>query len=137
MFWKLYRMPQNTKITEQFHLIFMKCWWQTECISRPNSYLKLKLYICEHIDIIKIISNKQNENLEIYKQMVEMNTGASIELVASEGTDYVIPFIGELKELIDENEEGFNQAKDVKQILLQYLAVIEMTASYLFFILNG
>ena len=40
------------------------------------------------------------------------------------------PFIGELKELINENAEAFEKADEVKQILLQYLADKEATASY-------
>lgn len=102
----------------------------TECMDWLKNKLKLDLFVCNHADIIQIINDKQNEDVRIYKQMMQMSTGASAELTASEGTDYVLPFIGELKELIDENEEIFNKAEDVKQILLQYLADKEATASY-------
>ncbi len=34
---------------------------------------------------------------------------------------YVLPFIGEIRELIDENEDLFSEADEVKQLLLQYL----------------
>ncbi len=102
----------------------------TECMEWMKSKLHLDLFVCDYTDIIQIINDKQNEDVRIYKQMMQMSTGASAELTASEGTDYVLPFIGELRELIDENEETFNKADDVKQILLQYLADKEATASY-------
>lgn len=68
---------------------------------------------------------------------MQLSTGASADLTASEDTDYVLPFIGELKELINENAEAFEKADEVKQILLQYLADKEATASYRIYILNG
>lgn len=101
-----------------------------DCISWIKNELGIDIYLCEHADIIQIINDKSNEDVKIYKQMMQMDTGASAELTASEGTDYVLPFIGELKELIDENEELFSQAEDIKKILLQYLADKEATASY-------
>ncbi len=101
-----------------------------ECINWLQEKLHLKLYLCEHSNILPIINDKQNEDVKIYKQLMQMDTGASAELTASESTDYVLPFIGELKELISENEELFNQAEDIKNILLQYLDDKEATASY-------
>lgn len=102
----------------------------TECMDWLQNKLHLDLYVCNHENIIQTINDKQNEDVRIYKQMMQMSTGASAELTASENTDYVLPFIGELRELIDENEELFNKADDVKQIILQYLADKEATTSY-------
>lgn len=41
-----------------------------------------------------------------------------------------MPFIGEIRELIDENEELFKEAEEIKQLFLQYLTEKEATASY-------
>ncbi len=49
---------------------------------------------------------------------------------AAESSDYVLPFIGEIRELIDENEDLFNEAHEIKQLLTQYLNDKEATASY-------
>ena len=87
-------------------------------------------YTCEHADVIKIINNEERADVKVYKQMMEMSTGGSAELTASESADYVLPFIGEIRELIDENEDLFNEAEEVKRILLQYLTDKEATASY-------
>lgn len=92
--------------------------------------LGIKLFCCEHADTIHITNDVQNTEVKMYKQMMEMKSGASAELTASENEDYMLPFIGEIRELIDENEELFNEANDVKQLLLQYLNEKEATANY-------
>lgn len=102
----------------------------TACIEWIKSVIKAELYRCEHTETIKIINDTQNTDVRMYKQMMELKDGGSAELTASESADYVLPFIGELRELIDENEELFNEADEVKQILLQYLNEKEATASY-------
>lgn len=92
--------------------------------------LGIKLFLCKHSDTMKIINDIQNTDVRIYKQMMEMKSGASAELTASENGDYMLPFLGEIRELIDENEELFSEADEVKQLLLQYLNEKEATASY-------
>lgn len=100
------------------------------CIDWMRKELGLSLFVCEHTDAIKIVNDKQNEDVKMYKQMMQMSSGGAAELTASEGSDYVLPFIGEIRELIDENEELFNEASEIKQLLTQYLNDKEATASY-------
>lgn len=102
----------------------------TACIEWIRDTLELELFVCEHADTIKIINDIQNTEVRMYKQMMSMKSGASAELTASDDGEYLLPFIGELRELIDENEELFNEADEVKQLLLQYLHEKEATASY-------
>lgn len=90
----------------------------------------MKLFRCDHMDTIKIINDIQNTEVRIYKQMMEMKAGGSAELTASENGDYMLPFLGEIRELIDENEELFAEADEIRQLLLQYLNEKEATASY-------
>lgn len=47
----------------------------------------MKLFSCEHTDTIKIINDIQNTEVQIYKQMMEMKSGGSAELTASENSD--------------------------------------------------
>lgn len=101
-----------------------------DCIEWLTKNLRLELNICNHANTIQIINDKQGEKVRIFRQLMQLSTGASADLTASEDTDYVLPFIGELKELINENAEAFEKADEVKQILLQYLADKEATASY-------
>lgn len=62
--------------------------------------------------------------------MMELSSGGSAELTASEEKDSVMPFIGELRELIDENDELFARNNEIRQLLLGYLHEKEATASY-------
>lgn len=100
------------------------------CIEWLKEELGISLFLCEHSDTIKIINDKQNENVKMYKQMMEMSSGGAAELTASESADYVLPFIGEIRELLDENEELFDNADEIKQLLIQYINDKEATASY-------
>lgn len=119
----------STKYTDSFDSeVYEKL--VSNCIEWLKKELDLVLYTCDHMDTIKIINDKQNENVKMYKQMMEMSSGGAAELKASESSDYVLPFIGEIRELIDENEELFNAADEVKQLLIQYLNDKEATASY-------
>ena len=101
-----------------------------DCIDWLKRELALELFISEHSNTIDVINDKKNESVKMYKQMMEMSSGGSAELTSSENTDYVLPFIGEIRELIDENKELFNEADEVKQLLLQYLEDKEATARY-------
>lgn len=100
------------------------------CIDWIKETFGIKLFLCEHSDTIKIINDIQNTEVRMYKQMMEMKSGGSAELTASENGDYMLPFLGEIRELIDENEELFSEADEIKQLLLQYLNEKEATASY-------
>lgn len=100
------------------------------CVSWVQDNLHMDLFLCEHSDAIKVINDKENADVKMYKQMMELSTGGSAELTASESADYLLPFIGEIRELIDENEDLFNEADEIKQILLQYINDKEATASY-------
>ena len=100
------------------------------CVTWVQENLNMDLYVCEHLDAIKVINDKDNPDVRMYKQMMELSSGGSAELTASESADYVLPFIGEIRELIDENEDLFNESEEIKQILLQYLTDKEATASY-------
>lgn len=102
----------------------------TDCINWLKKEMNIDIFLCEHKDIIPIVNDKKYEDVKMYKQMMEMSSGGAAELTASENTDYVLPFIGEIRSLIEENEELFNQAEEVKELLLQYLIDKEATASY-------
>lgn len=100
-----------------------------DCIEWLKNDLILELYDCNHMDIIKVV-NDTDDKIKMFKQMMNMSSGGAAELTASESEDYVLPFIGELRELIDENEELFNQSEEIKELLTQYLDDKEATASY-------
>lgn len=101
-----------------------------ECIRWLKNELGMSIFTCNHAHIIENIKNNDNDSVKLYKQMMEMSTGGSAELTASEQTDYVLPFTDEIRELISENEELFESVPEVKELLLQYLNEKEETANY-------
>lgn len=90
----------------------------------------ITLFLCDHKNAISVIGDKENESVKIYKQMMEMGSGGSAELTAAQSRDYMLPFVGEIRELINENETLFEKAKEVKDLILQYLLDKEATANY-------
>lgn len=101
-----------------------------DCIAWIKDQLGFSLFLCDHRDAVTILNRKDDESVKIYKQMMELGSGGAAELTASSEKDYVLPFIGELRELISENEEVFSRCSDAKELLLNYLNEKEVTASY-------
>lgn len=100
------------------------------CIKWLKEKLRLDLYVCDHANVIDVVNDKSDSTVNMYKQMMEMPSGRAAELKAAEGRDAVLPFVGELRELIDENEELFDKAPDIKELLVDYLNDIEATSNY-------
>lgn len=92
--------------------------------------LGINLFICEHFNLIANLKADTDGDTKIYKQMMELKSGGSAELTASADSDYILPFIGELRELISENDELFKNSPDLKALLYQYLDEKEDTTNY-------
>lgn len=100
------------------------------CIEWIKRKLGFYLYLCDHACAIDAVKNKDNSEIVMYKQMMQLVNGGSAELTASESRDYVLPFVGEIRELIEENEELFDKAEEIKNLILRYLDDKEDTANY-------
>ena len=61
---------------------------------------------------------------------MEMKSGASAELTASDNEGNLLPFIGEIRALINNNVEVFNRCIESKKLLEDYLDEQEETANY-------
>ena len=92
--------------------------------------MQLKIYRCSDKQFLKVVKSDTVKEVKIFKQMMDMGSSGSAELTASQDEDYILPFIGEIQELIDENEELFNQNKEIKDLLQEYIKEKEATASY-------
>ena len=101
-----------------------------DCIEWIRDQLEIELYACDTRNAIDTIQDSTNRSVVVYRQMMEMSSGGAAELTASKDEDYVLPFIGEIRGLIDENESLFEAAPEIKKILEQYLFDKEATASY-------
>lgn len=101
-----------------------------ECIQWLKDKLSINLFLCDHRNAISVFNDKTDERVKICKQLMEMSSGGSAELTASEEMNYVLPFIGELRELIDNNKELFDASPRAMELVLGYLADKEATANY-------
>lgn len=101
-----------------------------QCIDWLKNTLKLKLFNCDHTGAIDKLKDENDSTVKIYKQMMVLSSGGAAELTAAQDRDYLLPFIGELRELINENKDLFDKDPDVKQLLEQYLDNKEETADY-------
>ena len=111
-----------------------------DIVSQSIDWLKntlgLKLYECNHTDAIDKLKDKKDNNVKIYKQMMELSSGGSAELTAAQDRDYLLPFVGELRELISENKDLFDKAPEIQQLLERYLDDKEETAEYPYIYVN-
>ena len=100
------------------------------CINWIMEKLNFKLYKCKYADFTDIINNDESGNVKIFRQMMNMGKKGSADLVASEETDFKLPFIGEIRALMDENAVLFDNSPEIKEILEKFLYDKEATASY-------
>ena len=84
----------------------------------------------DHTNVIDVVNDKNDSTVHMYKQMMEMPSGSAAELKAAEGRDAVLPFVGELRELISENDDLFEKSPEIKELLVNYLNDIEETSNY-------
>ena len=92
--------------------------------------LHLKLFRCETSSLKENVQASETGEVKISKQMMQLSSGGAAELTASEDQNYILPFIGEIRELIDENASLFDSAAEVKELLIKYLDDKEATAEY-------
>lgn len=91
--------------------------------------LELQIYKCNSANFLDVVNTKETD-VTIFKQLMDMGTAGQAELTASKDSDYILPFIGEIKEIITENGELFQKSPEIKRLLEDYLAEKELTASY-------
>lgn len=95
-----------------------------------RSVLQINLFNVKQDDILEKIKNDHSERAVIYKQLMEMASGGSAELTASDDRDYILPFVDEIRELMAENADLFASAPEIKVLLEDYLRDKELTANY-------
>lgn len=92
--------------------------------------LQVKLFNIKQDDVLDKIKNDHSGKAVIYKQLMEMPSGGSAELTASDDRDYILPFVDEIRELMEENADLFASAPEIKVLLENYLRDKELTANY-------
>ena len=100
------------------------------CMAWLKEKLFMKLYNVNTDDIMDSINNDSTKKAIINKQSMQMKSGASADLTASDNEENIMPFIGELRALIKNNEDTFDHCLESKKILTDYLDELEATADY-------
>ncbi|MGN1407513.1 hypothetical protein [Lactobacillus sp.] len=100
------------------------------CIKWLKNVLQIKLFKCDYSQAVDKLKEATNDPVKIYRQMMLLNSGGSADLTAAMDEDSVLPFIGELRELISENEEVFSKSPEITELLIRYLDDKEATANY-------
>lgn len=100
------------------------------CINWLKNILKLKLFKCNSKSFADVIKSDETGKVKIFRQMMNMGMNGSADLVASEETDFKLPFIGEIRALMDEYADLFNQSPEIREIIENFLKDKEDTASY-------
>lgn len=100
------------------------------CINWLKGILCLKVYNVNADNTIDTIKKDTSGKTVVQKQFMEMKSGGSAELTASEDKGYVLPFIGDLRQLIKDNEPLFDESPEIKKLLEDFLDDKEETADY-------
>lgn len=100
------------------------------CIKWIKEILCLKVYNINTNSTIDTIKNDTSKKAVVHKQMMEMKSGGSAELTASEDKEYMLPFIGDFRQLIKDNESLFNESPEVKNLIEDFLDDYEKTSDY-------
>lgn len=100
------------------------------CILWLKDNLSMKLYNVNSDNTIECIKNDSTKKAIIYRQFMQMKSGASADLTAADNDRNLMPFIGEIRALIKNNEEIFNRCSESKKLLEDYLDEQEETANY-------
>lgn len=100
------------------------------CIDWLKINLSLRLFDLNHDRFRDVIKDKSDPTVRIYRQLMYLDTGAAAELTAPTSTEAVLPFIDELRELIDDNEDLFSQSPAIKDLLVNYIDETEANAHY-------
>jgi len=78
---------------------------------------------------IKNILDKNSEEVKVHAQCMSLRQGGKATLEVGNNREYILPLLGELKELIKEHEEEFNKSPKIKGILEEFIEDTEKTSN--------
>ncbi|AIQ70348.1 hypothetical protein [Paenibacillus graminis] len=79
--------------------------------------------------VIDYIKTLEQDEVSVHSQSMSLPNGGKAVLDAGANENYILPLLGELKELIRANEELFEKSSEIKQLLDGFIAEIETNAS--------
>jgi hypothetical protein len=78
--------------------------------------------------IIDYISKQDQDEVNIHAQAMSMKNGGKAVLETGLNENYILPLLGELKELIKSNEELFDKSPEIKKMLDKFITETEETS---------
>ncbi|MEK3787537.1 hypothetical protein [Paenibacillus sp. FSL K6-1230] len=76
-----------------------------------------------------IIKTLEQDEVSVHSQSMSLPNGGKAVLDTGANENYILPLLGELKELIRSNEELFDKSPEIRQILDGFIAEIETNAN--------
>lgn len=103
-------------------------------VSEVLDYLKkeynIELKPLELDFILEFIKDDNDENIKLVSQCMNMANGSKAQLMVGNNEEYVLPIIGELKNIISELREELDKNLKIKDALEQFIYEKEETTDY-------
>lgn len=80
--------------------------------------------------MIEVTKNETNENIKLLSQYMFLKDGGKAQLAVGNNEEYVLPIIGELKNIINELKEELDKNVKIKDALEQFIYEKEETTDY-------
>ncbi|WP_407545345.1 hypothetical protein, partial [Priestia sp. HNGD-A6] len=78
--------------------------------------------------IIEHIGKKDQDEVNVHAQAMSLKSGGKAVLETGLNENYILPLLGELKELIKSNEDLFEKSPEIKLLLDKFISETESTA---------
>lgn len=93
--------------------------------------LNITVFECSNNSMYEAIKSDKSGKVKICRQMMTLATGGSADLTAADNEDNpTLPFVDEIRELINENALLFDNSPEIKELLTKYIDDKEATADY-------
>ncbi|MED4781008.1 hypothetical protein [Brevibacillus choshinensis] len=103
-----------------------------ENINYILDWLKLKIGITVgSIDMTTIIDDiieDNNDEVAVHAQYMSLKMGGKAKLEVGHNAEFILPLLGELKRLIEDNIKVFDESPKIKQLLNDFVSEIELTS---------
>lgn len=102
-----------------------------DCASWIEEKLNVTIFKCDNCNMYESIKADKTGKVKICRQMMTLATGGSADLKAADNEDNpTLPFVDEIRELINENAALFEKSSEIKALLTKYIDDKEDTADY-------
>lgn len=82
------------------------------------------------LDFLLTYVQGTTSDVRLIAQSMKMSNGTKAELQVGMNEDYVLPFIGELKDMLIEYQEDFNKVPNLRDAFEQFICEKEETSDY-------